>query len=103
MEISELQTIGHKVALYVSFVGSLSAVKLHKRFMKPSGEDIDHWTSFIYDFGDHIYHLLHASTDIVIQIVLFGLFLRMSWKIVTSELRRSDGSHPSGLREHSDS
>ena len=87
MENSELQTIGRAFALYVSFVTSLSAVKFHKHFMNPSGEEIDHWTALIYELGEHTYHLFHAVTDIVTQIVVFGLFFIMSWKIMKSNLR----------------
>ena len=87
MENSELQTIGRAFALYVSFVTSLSAVKIHKHFMKPSEEEIDHWTALIYELGAHTYHLFHAATDIIIQIVIFGLFFKMSWKIMSSSMR----------------
>ena len=90
MEKSELQTIGRTFTLYVSFVTSLSVVKIHKNFMKPSGEEIDHWTDLMYQLGDHTYHLFHAATDIIIHIVIFGLFFKMSWKIMRSIMRRSD-------------
>ena len=102
MENGELQTTGRRFALYLGFAGNLSAVKVHKHFMKPSGEKIDHWTAFIYDLGDHFYHLLHASSDIFIQIVLFGLFFRLSWKIVSSELKRSDSSQLSEFSDPTD-
>lgn len=87
MENINLQTIGRAFALYVSFVTSLSAVKIHKHFMKPSGEEIDHWTALIYELGAHTYHFFHAATDIIIQIVIFGLFLKMSWKIMSANMR----------------
>ena len=103
MEKSELQTTGSSMTLYGKFAGCFSAVKAHKFFMKPSGEEIDHWTASLYGLSDHIYHLFHASTDILIQIGLFGLFLRMSWNIVTSELKQSGGSQPSEFSNTSDS
>ena len=102
MENGELQATGRRFALYLGFVGNLSAVKLHKHFMKPTAEEIDHWTAFIYDLGDHFYHLLHASSNIFIQIVLFGLFFRLSWKIVSSELKRSDSSQLSEFSDPTD-
>ena len=90
MENSDLQTIGRAFTVYVSFVTSLSAVKVHKHFMKPSGEEIDHWTDLIYELGAHTYHLFRAATDIIIHIVIFGLFFKMSWKIMSSIMSRSD-------------
>lgn len=88
MDNSELQTTGRTIALYFTFVGSLSAVKVHKHFMKPSGEEIDHWTASLYGLADHTYHLFHASIDIIVQIVVFWLFFKITLKIMRTRLWR---------------
>ena len=86
MEKSDLQNTWREIALYLSFVGWLFAVKFHKIFMKPSGEEIDHWTASIYGLSDHTYHLFHASVGFIVTIVVSLVFFKITWKIVRKHL-----------------
>ena len=90
MEKSALAAPTRDIELYGRFLGKLSIVIAHRYIMKPSGEEITHWTNWIYGLGDHMYHFCHSITGIVIQIVLFGLLFRVSWKIVRSWFPQQD-------------
>ena len=90
MEKSALAAPTRDIELYGRFLGKLSIVIAHRYIMKPSGEEITHWTNWIYRLGDLMYHFCHSITGIVIQIVLFGLLFRVSWKIVRSWFPQQD-------------
>lgn len=98
MEKSELQTLTHDIDLYGRFLAKLAVLVAHKYIMKPSGEKIDHWSSQLYGWGDHAYHLVHSVTSVIVPIIILGLLIRVSWKIAKSWFYRSDGTHGFLLR-----
>ena len=98
MENSDWENLTKELNLYIRFIGKLAVLVAHKYIMKPSGEKIDHWSSSIYGWGDHAYHLVHSVTSVIIPIIILGLLFRVSWKIVKSWFYRSDGTHGYLLR-----
>ena len=78
-----------ELELYGRFIAKLAALVAHRFIMKPTGEKIEHWTSGIYAFGDHVYHFVHSVSSILIPVFLSLLLIRVSYKII---LLRSDGT-----------
>ncbi len=85
---SETQHEKSKLAPYIVFIAHVPVVKLHKRYMTPSGEDIEHWSSFLYALEGHIFHLLHPMAGIIIQLIVFGILYKVSWRVIQSLLRK---------------
>ncbi len=97
-----LKTITNDANLYLKYVGHITAVKIQKQVMVPTEEEIDHWTSGLYNLGYHMYHILHAMVDIIIPIVLFVVFIKVSWKVATSDVGKIDELQTSRLSEPTD-
>ena len=85
---SEMQHGKSKLAPYIVFMAHVPVVKLHKHFMTPSGEDIDHWSSFLYAIEEHFFHLLHPLAGILIQLIVFGILYKVSFCVIQSLMRK---------------
>ena len=83
---TEAQHEPSKLASYIVFMVHVPIVKLHKHFMIPSGEESDHWSSVLYAFEEHVFHLLHPLAGILIQLVVFGILYKVSWRVIQSLL-----------------
>ena len=79
---SEMQHGKSKLGSYLFFMVHVPVVKLHKHFMTPSGEDIDHWSSNLYAIEGHFFHLLHPLAGILIQLIVFGILFKVSWRVI---------------------
>lgn len=105
----DVEALKHDLDLYGRFIAKLGALVAHRFIMnptgkimenmKPTGETIEstgkiieHWSSKIYAFGDHAYHLVHSTTNILIPIILFLLLFRVSYKMAKSTFHRDDGT-----------
>lgn len=72
---------------YLTFIINLPVIVAHKHFMKPSGENVEHWASFLYDVEEHIYHLLQSLGGIIVLLIVFAFFFKTSWKAFLSLLK----------------
>jgi len=81
---TEPQNAKRTIVPYIGFVLCIPFLKLQKHFMKPSGGDIDHFSSFLYDIENHLFLVGHPLAGIVTMLILFGIFFIVSWGVIRS-------------------